>query len=217
MEDNDFKLYNKIPKRKTGKSKSQTINLTFMNLKWILKLRRRAKVKVDKPIYIKKELEAEEMIENAKIHRQANRPLKQIKEFDGLTKFCQCCYNPMKDQIHVTNFNFCDSTDEYAEFGMGISLYFFYLKYAIAILSFSFFLFTLPNVIISLKISDSIIDICQLLFSQEVENISMSFPTCNRFVDMEKGYNQRQILFKYLLDYKGINILSNIIFKILNH
>ena len=58
-----------------------------------------------------------------------NKKYYKVKEFDGLTKFCQCCYNPMKDQIHVTDFNFCDSTDEFAEFGIGISLYFFYYRF----------------------------------------------------------------------------------------
>ena len=120
-------------------------------MKWFKKLRNRFRQKIDKPIFIKKELEAEEMLENAKIHSQANRPLKKIKEFDGLTKFCQCCYNPMKDNIHVTNFNFCDSTDEFAVFGRGISLYFSYFKYAIVILLFSFIALSLPNILISNK------------------------------------------------------------------
>ena len=125
MSDNEIKKYNKKTQRKEIRSKSHKIDKTIYNLKWFKKLRNRFRQKIDKPIFIKKELEAEEMLENAKIHSQANRPLKKIKEFDGLTKFCQCCYNPMKDNIHVTNFNFCDSTDEFAEFGIGISLYFF--------------------------------------------------------------------------------------------
>ena len=127
MSDIEIKIYNKKPQRKEFRSKSHKINKTILNLRWINKLRKMAKKRVDAPIFIKKELKAEEILENAKIHQQANRPLKKIKEFDGLTKFCQCCYNPMKDQIHVTDFNFCDSTDEFAGFGIGISLYFFYL------------------------------------------------------------------------------------------
>ena len=91
MSDNGIQIYNKKPKRKEFKSKSQKIDKTILNLKWINKLRNMVKKRIDKPIFIKKELEAEEILENAKIHQQANRPLKKIKEFDGLTKFCQCC------------------------------------------------------------------------------------------------------------------------------
>ena len=166
MSDNGIKIYKKISKRKSKKSQTQKLDKTLLNLKWIKKLRKTTVKKKDTPIFIKKELEGEEMLENAKIHRQANRPLKQIKEFDDLTKFCQCCYNPMKDQIHLTNFNFCDSTDEFTVFGRGISLYFSYIKYSIFILLFSFIVLSLPNILISNKCTEEIINLCNTLFSK---------------------------------------------------
>ena len=94
MSDNEIQIYNKIPKRNEIRDKSQNIEKNFINLKRINKLQKAVKKKDPKPNSIKKELKAEEMLENAKIHQQANRPLKKIKEFDGFTKFCQCCYNP---------------------------------------------------------------------------------------------------------------------------
>ena len=112
MSKNDIQIYNKNSKQKIQRSKSLKIKKSILSLKWAIKLIKARKKKIETPMFIKRELKAEEMLENAKIHRQANRPLKKIKEFDGLTHFCQCCYNPMKDEIHVTNFNFCDNTDE---------------------------------------------------------------------------------------------------------
>ena len=210
MSDNGIKIYKKISKRKSKKSQTQKLDKTLLNLKWIKKLKKTTVKKKDTPIFIKKELEGEEMLENAKIHRQANRPLKQIKEFDDLTKFCQCCYNPMKDQIHLTNFNFCDSTDEFTVFGRGISLYFSYIKYSIFILLFSFIVLSLPNILISNKCTEEIINLCNTLFSKEGENINMTLPFCNGFIDNKKEKNNNQIiaLFKFnsmnLKQYKDI-------------
>ena len=216
MSDIGIQIYNKTSKRKSKKSQTRKIDKTLLNLKWITKLKKSIVKKEDTPIFIKKELEREEMLENAEIHRQANRPLKQIKEFDGLTKFCQCCYNPMKDQIHVTNFNFCDSTDEFAVFGRGISLYFSYFKYAIVILLFSFIALSLPNILISNKFTEEIINICNAIYSKEGENMNMTLPFCNGFIKNKKENNNQIIsLFKFnpmnLKQYKDIyfNITSN--------
>ena len=172
MSNNDIKIFNKIPKRKLVKSKSFSLGRSILGLNWINKLRRtRTKVK-DTPIFIKHEIEADEMIKNAEIHRQANRPLKKIKEFDGLTKFCQCCYNAMKDDVHVTNFHFCDETDEYAEFGRGISLYFFYILYSIMILLFCFCTMIYPLMFISKKGTEEIMKMCKIIGN----NINSTIP-----------------------------------------
>ena len=210
MSDNDINIYNQKTKRKTGKFQSHQIDKTVLNLNWITKVTKAIKKNIeqptDNPIYIKKELEAEEMTENAKIHCEANRPLKKIKEFDNSTKFCQCCYNPMKDQIHVTNFNFCDSTDEFAVFGTGISLYFFYLKYAIIILFFSLFMMSLPSILLSKKYTEDLINICEIIYLKEGDNINNTFPYCNGFTNINEDaiiYNN-QIIF--LLKFNSMNI-----------
>ena len=213
----EIQIYKK-PKRREIKSKSHKIGKTILNLKWLGKLRNMVKKKIDTPIFIKKELEAEEMIENAKIHRQANRPLKKIKEFDGLTKFCQCCYNPMKDQIHVTDFNFCDSTDEFAEFSIGISLYFFYLKYACFILFTIFCVITIPNIMISKHITDEIINICEAIYSKEGNDLNTTVPHCNGFVNMRNDsfkYNDQILM---LIKFNSMNVKQyrDIYFNITN-
>ena len=56
------------------------------SFKWVETLRNKrksisSKISDNNNISIKKGLKIEEMIDNAKIHREANRPLKKIKEF----------------------------------------------------------------------------------------------------------------------------------------
>ena len=221
MSKNDIKIFNRIHLRRENKSKSLKLDKSFLNLRWINKIRNSAKKNksIDKPIFIKKELEAEEMLENAKIHRHANSPLKKIKEFDGLTKFCQCCYNPMKDNIHVTNFNFCDSPDEYAEFGTGIPLYFFYIKYSIIILFITFYSMVLPCLIISKNYTDEIVDICERIYSGDSDNINITFPFCNGFVktDEEDNFYHSQIMALLIFNSMNIKQYREIFFNITNN
>ena len=202
IEDVGIKIYNPKPVQENDKK------ISFIKLKWFNKLAKAiTKKKEDKPVSIKKELKREEMFHNARIHRQANRPLKKIKEFDGSSRFCQCCYNPMKDQIHVTNFNFCDSsTDEFAEFGKGISLYFFYIKYSIFILLISFCLMSLPCLVISKKCSEELMDICEIIYIKEGDNINNTFPFCEGFTHIDKGaiINNNQIII--LLKFNSMNL-----------
>ena len=125
--------------------KSDSLNLnsntrlrsqTISSIKWVEKLRSSKKhiTNYDNNISIKKEFNFEDMINNAKIHREANRPLKKIKEFTSLTKFCQCCCFPVKDNIYIRNFHFCENSDEDAECGRVTSLYFSYYRFSILIL-----------------------------------------------------------------------------------
>ena len=219
MSDTEIKINNINLRRKSKKNKSQKLDNTILNLKWINKLKNVKNIEQENSLNIKKELEAEEMIENAKIHRQANRPLKKIKEFDDSTKFCQCCYNPMKDDINITNFNYCDSTDEFAAFGTGISFYFFYLKYSIIILLSFFFIIIYPILLVSKKYSEEIINICEKIYNKEGKDINMTFPYCNGFVnigdDSYKKNNLKMVLFKFnsmnLKQYRDIflNITNN--------
>ena len=206
MSNDDIKIYNKTPQIKNETEKPLQIDKSILNLKWITKLTKAMKTRVDKPVYIKKELESEEMFEKAEIHSQANRPLKKIKEFDGSTKFCQCCYNPMKDQIHVTNFNFCDSTDEFAVFGTGISFYFFYLKYTIIILLLSFFILSLPSILVSKICTDEIITICEKIHTKKGDSINNTFPYCNGFFNIndDEIIVNNQIIF--LLKFNSMNL-----------
>ena len=113
----------------------------------------------------------------------------------------------MKDKIHVTNFNFCDSsTSEFAEFGKGISLYFFYIKYSIFILLISFCLMSLPCIIISKKCTEESIDMCELIYFKEEDNKNTTSPFCEGFTNIDKKsmINNNQLIF--LLKFNSMNL-----------
>ena len=108
----------------------------------------------------KRQLKPEEMIENAKIHKEANRPLIKIKEFDGQTKFCPCCYLPSNDNVYLKTLSFCENTDKFAEFGRGISLYFSFYKFSTLILFVAFALIALPSLILNNIYTKELTEIC---------------------------------------------------------
>ena len=207
MKNKDINIFKIVNKKKSEKKSKSQKNLSILNLGWIAKLRKNRKKNADQPIFIKKEFQAEEMIENANIHRRANRPLKKIKEYDGLTKFCQCCYNAMKDDVHTTDFKFCDSTDEYAQFGRATSLYFFYIKYSIIILLFSFFAISLINISFNKSYTEQIFKICKKIYSKDNNSTNnFTFPLCNGFININENsiiHNSQIIL---LLKFNSMNI-----------
>ena len=67
-------------------------------------------------------------IEKARMHRNANRPLHIISELNDSVNFCHCCDLPCEKKGVIEPFNVCDDADIYAECGVGISLYFFFLN-----------------------------------------------------------------------------------------
>ena len=174
---------------------SDTLNLnsntrlrsqTISNIKWVEKLRSSKKYNTnyDNNISIKKEFKFEEMINNAKIHREANRPLKKIKEFTSLTRFCQCCCFPVKDNIYIRNFHFCENTDEYAECGRGTSLYFSYYRFSILILLYALIFMTIPSMIITNYYTNHISDICKKLYYSKNDILNSTFPICLEYLDI---------------------------------
>ena len=75
-------------------------------------------------------------IKIAKIHKEATRPLKQIKD---LTKeeikinSCPCCGLPKKISGKLENYKICDSPDKFTNCGEGIILYFSFFKFCIIV------------------------------------------------------------------------------------
>ena len=69
-------------------------------------------------------------IEEAKKHRSANRPLHKIKDFNSNVNFCRCCNLPCEEKGIIEPFKFCDNIDNFAECGLGVSLYFYFFQFA---------------------------------------------------------------------------------------
>ena len=156
-------------------------------------------------ISIKKEFKIEEMINNAKIHREANRPLKKIKEFTSLTKFCQCCSFPVKDNIYIRNFHFMENTDEYAECGIGTSLYFSYYRFSFLILLYALCLMAIPSMIVTKYYTEHIIDICKQIYNYKNGTLNSTFPVCIEFLDVGNSTFFKTDI-EWVLKYNGNNL-----------
>ena len=103
----------------------------------------------------------------AKIHRDANRILKQINKFDKNTKFCPCCCLPCPNPNVLVQFKFCDDTDDFIETGQGTSLYFSFFKYSMIIMAATAIIIGIPFLIFSYKYTYALQIICNEYFNNE--------------------------------------------------
>ena len=156
------------------------------NLNWIKKINQgQKKVSRSKSQLNIEGDDPESMIAKAEIHQRANRPLIKIKEFDGSTKFCQCCYLPAEDDKYLRKCTFCENTDKFASYGRGTSLYFSYYRFSIVILIFTVCLIALPSFFLTNYYTNQLIDICGKIYNEEGNNIAQSFPDCVNFINIE--------------------------------
>ena len=179
-------------------SKQNQINRKYSkesSFRWLRKLKKnipKSKTFQNKEINIStnnSNLDGLGNIELAKQHREANRPLKKIKDFDEKTKFCPCCNLPVRDDKCVKKFNFCESTDKYAECGRGISLYFSFFRFSLFILIIAFISICLPTLYLSKIYIDELIDICLKIYNKNGNKINDSYPECINFIGV-KGISE---------------------------
>ena len=168
----------------TKNSESYTFSRRRSSIKWVEKLnQRRSTIKRSQ---IKIELDSvDDMIAKAKIHQRANKPLIKIKEFDGNTKFCQCCYLPAEDDKYLRKSNFCENTDKFAAYGRGTSLFFSYYRFSIFILAFALCLMALPSFLLTNYYTNQLIDTCGKIYEKENQAITESFPDCINFINIK--------------------------------
>ena len=177
----------------------------------------------------KSEIPLEKMISLAKIHREANRPLIKIKEFDGQTKFCQCCSLPSRDDIYLRNCSFCENTDKFAEYGRGTSLYFSFFRFSILIMICCMVSMALPGFLLTSNYTNEMSDVCKNIYDEIGPVINRTFPDCLLFIsdierneentfsidDWEFRFNTRNVLIyrDLFVNYGGTkkNIKSNTI------
>lgn len=143
-------------------------------------------------------------IELAKQHREANRPLKKIKDFDEKTKFCPCCSLPIRDDECVKLYNFCDNTDKYAICGRGISLYFSFFRFSLFILIMAFISICLPTLYLTKIYTDELKDICFKIYNKNGNKTIDNFPECINFIGV-KGISE------YFIKGTGIAYIFNAI------
>ena len=70
----------------------------------------------------------------AKIHKEATRPLKKIKDLtkEELKNYsCPCCGLPTQIKGKLEDYKMCDSPDKFCDYGEGVILYFSFFKFCI--------------------------------------------------------------------------------------
>ena len=172
---------------------------------WITKLR---KGKSNKKIKYETDFNIDGLgtIEQAKLHCDANRPLKKIRDFDQSTKFCPCCSLPVEQKGYIEKFNFCENTDEFIQCGTGISLYFSYFRFSLFILVFVSITISIPTSILTNNYTNQIKDFCYKIYENGSNNFTFTFHECVNFIGV-KGISKYFINGSdWALRFNGINL-----------
>ena len=148
-------------------------------------------------------------IEHAKRHRSANRPLHKIKDFNDNVNFCICCYLPCEEKGIIEPFHCCDDIDDFAECGLGITLYFYFFQFMTLILFIGICVLAISVIIFNHNYTDSIFDVCQDLYNNVtgtvVDRTDVTF--CKGFIaDTTEETNYYQRFNRWILRFSSDNI-----------
>jgi hypothetical protein len=210
-----MKIYSEENKQNNNDNESKS---NRSNFKWLNKLKRNKRPVPKRLSQGNFNLDGVGEIEYAKLHRDANRPLRKIKEFDKNTKFCPCCSLPVEQKGYIERFNFCDNTDKFAECGKGISLYFSYFRFAIYLSLLAFTFMGLPTILITNLFSNELSKVCYQIYEMKKEKINETFPDCINFINV-KGISEFFINGEdWMLKYNSINLkqFRNVHSKLVN-
>ncbi|MCQ2816322.1 MAG: anoctamin [archaeon] len=135
-------------------------------------------------------LEAPGVISKAKIHGDSRRVLHLANDIDDPSSinFCDDCYLPQGDEKNVIKYDFYDSEPkDFANFGMGIYLFFFFIKYIIATSIALFISASLPYIILSSTYFTAIRNFCTEYYMPSdmytTDTDLIYIPLCEIYVD----------------------------------
>ena len=97
----------------------------------------------------------------AEIHGSAQRLLK-IKKISKYIRFCQCCLLPSETPGVVMPYTCLDSREDY---GIGIQLYFFYIKFCVVITFIGLCLSSIPSMVFSRRFCNDLEKHCKIYFN----------------------------------------------------
>jgi hypothetical protein len=181
----------------------------FKNKNWIKKLRKgMGKGKSNKQLKYDIEFNIDGLgtTKLAKLHCNANRPLKKIRDFDQSTKFCPCCSLPVEQKGYIEKFKFCENTDEFIQCGTGISLYFSFFRFSLFILTFLTVSISIPTLITTNLYTNSVMDFCDKIYENEGNHFNFTFQECMNFISVE-GISKYFIKGSdWALRFNGINL-----------
>ena len=129
-------------------------------------------------------------IYNAEVHQSAQRLLK-VHRITKYVKFCKCCALPQETPGVVVPFNFCDKK---LDFGLGIFLYFYYIKFCIIISFICIGLSSVATIIFSQEYANDIKNYCNKIINEKVEidlvnknnNYKFLLERCYKYIDIDE-------------------------------
>ena len=134
MKESDQNSYKDLIGKEKNVKKRTKIRKKKMKTMSILKISDEIEIKDEKKTKFSKFSLGK--IEYAKIHKQANRPLKKLPDLteEEIKKYsCPCCGLPSQISGKLEPYKIFDNSDEFVNCGQGVVLYFSFFKFAIVV------------------------------------------------------------------------------------
>ena len=127
----------------------------------------------------------------AEIHGSAQRLLK-IKKLSKYIRFCKCCLLPSETTGVVIPYS---CLDDKHDFGLGIFLYFQFIKFCILIAFICLCLASIPTIVFSIRYTNELTEYCDLYYldKKNIININYTIINLNEYL-----YTSNEYCLKYL-------------------
>ena len=129
----------------------------------------------------------------AEIHGSAQRLLK-IKKLSKYIRFCKCCLLPSETTGLVTPYSCLDNK---RDFGLGIFLYFQFIKFCILIAFISLCLASIPTMVFSIRYTNDLIEHCDIYYIDKKVNKEINSNNNTLFLN-EFFHTRSEYCLKYL-------------------
>ena len=127
----------------------------------------------------------------AEIHGSAQRLLK-IKKLSKYIRFCKCCLLPSETTGVVIPYSCLDNKHD---FGLGIFLYFQFIKFCILIAFICLCLASIPTIVFSIRYTNELTEHCDLYYLDKKSNIHINATNSDL---NEYFYTSSEYCLKYL-------------------
>ena len=115
----------------------------------------------------------------AQIHGSAQRLLK-VKKLSKYIRFCKCCLLPSETPGLVMPYTCLDKRED---FGLGIQLYFNYIKFCIIISFVDLFLSSIPTMVFSRRYANDLEDHCRIYYNDRNSSVSV-YPNAQYYPEL---------------------------------
>ena len=160
-----------------------------------INLSKKEKIKIEE---FEEPLEHPGKIYLAEIHGSAQRLLK-IRKLSKYIRFCKCCLLPSETTGVVTAYSCLDNKKD---FGLGIFLYFQFIKFCILIAFISLCLASIPTMVFSIRYTNHLTKHCNIYYINKNININTNNNNTNNnnknTIINEDSYTSSEYCLKYL-------------------